>query len=238
MTEQKNPPPVKLGAWLLDNWGAALTIVLIVLAAFWVGSTILKNPLILFDLRDQAYARGVITFLFSIVTLVMAFLLVIQAFTAKGEDKDAEKRFSRAREVFTVLMGVLGTIVGFYFGSAEKAVTDLEVAEIRVVDKQLLSHISGGARPYRYSIISSDKDFKTIKNRISEDGWIVETLEQPPKAGTTITVDVRDGKDQKVSKESKVGGSSPTQATAQPVPKQPTNSPPETTPPATETTAK
>jgi hypothetical protein len=223
MTEQNNPSAVEnqpnpqaqpsavqprilgafhnLGIWLQGNWGVALTMILIVFAALWIGWTMYKNPLILSDLKDQAYARGVITFLITIVTMVMAFLLVIQSFTIQGED--AEKRFSRAREVFTVLMGVLGTIVGFYFGSVERPLVSLDIAEIRVTDKQLLTHISGGTKPYRYSITSSDRDFKTIKNRTSEDGWIVETLEQPLKAGTTILLDVTDSKDQKASKEFK-----------------------------------
>lgn len=227
-----NPVPLKLGPWLQANWGAAVTVILVGLAVYGIALMMYKNPLILFDLRDQAYARGVITLLISIVTMVMALLLVIQAFTT--QDAEAEKRFSRAREVFTVLMGVLGTIVGFYFGSAEKVVASLDIAEVRVADKQLLTHISGGTKPYRYSITSSDKDFKSIKSRTSEDGWIVETLEQPLKPGTTITIDVSDGKDQKASKELKPDKPLSATIPAQPVPDPASTASPGTAPSSTE----
>lgn len=229
---ETKPPGVRF--WLQENWGAALIIVLVLLAAFWVGTTLAKSPLILADLRDQAYARGLITLLISIVTLVMGFVLVIQSFAMTGDD--AKDRFGRAREVFTVLMGVLGTIVGFYFGSADSAAVSLGVAEIRTVDKQLLTYISGGTRPYRYSIISTDKDFKSIKSRVSEDGWIVETLEQPLKVGTTITVDVTDSKGQKTLKEldfATTETKSDKSSSAPPPPPQSTPPPATTVPPET-----
>ena len=39
--------------------------------------------------------------------------------------------FVAPEEVFAGLMGVLGTIVGFYFGSAEKATPPLEISAIQ-----------------------------------------------------------------------------------------------------------
>jgi hypothetical protein len=45
-------------------------------------------------------------------------------FSGQAEDNS----FRRAREIFAGLMGVLGTIVGFYFGSSEKLTAPLDVA--------------------------------------------------------------------------------------------------------------
>jgi hypothetical protein len=131
----------------------------------------------------------------SVATIGLAFVLVYQSFLSQA----SADSFRRAREVFAGLMGVLGTIVGFYFGTVEKPATSLEIAAIKAADKQLLTHVSGGTRPYQYSITSTDKEFKEIK-KVSEDGWIVELLEQPPKPGSIITVEVTDNKEQKASR--------------------------------------
>src|SRR5262249_36506976 len=86
--------------------------------------------------------------------------------------------------------------------------------------KKLLTHISGGTRPYRYMIVSTDKDFKEI-NKHSEDGWIVEFLENPLKPGSTITVDVTDNKEWKVSKKKEVLSEAKPEGTSPP-PQMPT----------------
>jgi len=147
-------------------------------------------------LNDPAFTRGLITWVIVLATIGIAFVLIYQAFFSLESSDD---RFRRGREIFTGLMGVLGTIVGFYFGSAEKPGTGLEVAAIRLADKQLISHISGGTRPYRYSVTSTEKDFTQIK-KVSDDGWVTETLPQVPQPSSTLTIDVVDGKDQKASR--------------------------------------
>ena len=61
--------------------------------------------------------RGLITLLFSVGKMVIAVVLILTAvFHDEDEDK-AKARFDRAKEVLTLLIGVFGTIVGFYFGS-------------------------------------------------------------------------------------------------------------------------
>lgn len=65
---------------------------------------------------DVAYARGLITLFFAVGTISIALLLTISVITAQ-DDKAVEK-FNRGKEVLGVLIGIFGTIVGFYFGSA------------------------------------------------------------------------------------------------------------------------
>ncbi|MBL4671724.1 MAG: DUF308 domain-containing protein [Arenicella sp.] len=64
-------------------------------------------------LADPAAARGLITFLVVVGTIVMGLLLLISSFrTTTG----AAESFTRGKEIFTILVGILGTIIGFYFG--------------------------------------------------------------------------------------------------------------------------
>jgi hypothetical protein len=202
-----------------------LTISLIAIFGVGLLAAIIFDAPIIGRLGDPAFTRGLITWIISMSTIGIAFVLIYQAFFAVDSSDD---RFRRAREIFTGLMGVLGTIVGFYFGSAEKSGLTFEVAEIRFADKQLMTHISGGARPYRYSITSTDKNFPPIK-KISEDGWIIETQEQTPKPGTTITIEATDSKDQKASRKLDIPGDTKPPTTT-PTPK-PQATPPTATPP-------
>lgn len=63
-------------------------------------------------------ARIFITFLVAVGTIAIALLAVLTAMIIR----EYKERFALAKEVLTVLVGILGTIVGFYFGSAKSAV--------------------------------------------------------------------------------------------------------------------
>ena len=62
------------------------------------------------------YARGMITLLFAVGTIAIALILTISALFQSGDE--AKERYDRGREILGVLIGIFGTIVGFYFGSA------------------------------------------------------------------------------------------------------------------------
>ena len=63
------------------------------------------------------YARGLITYIFAVVTIGIAVALVLSALTSQNPAKKTDARFQRGKEVLSLLLGVSGTIVGFYFGS-------------------------------------------------------------------------------------------------------------------------
>jgi hypothetical protein len=141
---------------------------------------------------DTAYARGVITFAISIATIAIAFVLVYQAFF----DTTTDDRFRRGREVFTGFMGVLGTIVGFYFGSAGGAGALLSIAAIRLDGRTVTTFVSGGVAPYRFTVSAGKQ--KSLQ-KVSFDGWIVDTLAEAPAAPGKVTVEVLDSRSQKES---------------------------------------
>jgi len=175
------------------------TVAILIAFAFAILIAVLLKLPVVDRLSDQVFARGLITFIITISTIGIAFILVYQAFFSF---EPSDERFRRGREIFTGLMGVLGTIVGFYFGAAEKPVTTFEIADIKVVESRLVTHIIGGARPYVYTASFSEKELEPIKNQVSEDGWIIQPLPAAIKSGT-ITLDVSDSKEQKVSKKYK-----------------------------------
>jgi hypothetical protein len=68
-------------------------------------------------IAEQRVARGLITFLIAITTVGIAIILALSSVSGEATDAD-DKRFDRGKQVLTMLIGVLRTIVGFYFGSA------------------------------------------------------------------------------------------------------------------------
>jgi hypothetical protein len=70
-------------------------------------------------LQSDEAARNVITVVVTIGTLVIALLLVL-AVTLQQDGK-ATERFEKGKEVLAILVGILGTIVGFYFGTKVEA---------------------------------------------------------------------------------------------------------------------
>jgi beta-lactam-binding protein with PASTA domain len=69
------------------------------------------------SLANEENARGLITFLIAITTVGIAVILALSTI-ALEDSPENEERFDRGKQVLTMLIGVLGTIVGFYFGAA------------------------------------------------------------------------------------------------------------------------
>jgi hypothetical protein len=103
-------------AWTI-LWRIFLLVLLFFAGAFvyrllFPGSDGLAGP----DLKDGTYMRGFITTLFLVATLALVIVLVLFVSFA-GNDISTKDRVTQAREILTPIFGILGTIVGFYFGS-------------------------------------------------------------------------------------------------------------------------
>lgn len=90
--------------------------VIVILLIFWL---VLWGQAFLELIAEKNVARGLITFLIAISTVGIAFILAVTTMVAPRTDDDAD-RFDRGKQVLTMLIGVLGTIVGFYFGSTQE----------------------------------------------------------------------------------------------------------------------
>jgi len=103
------------------------------------------------SVADAAVARGLITFLIAFTTVGIAILLAVSTLLL-GQGEDGAQRFDHGKQLFTALIGVLGTIVGFYFGK-EVASGQAPVAAQRpaaVITAELPSGIVN--RPYMASL--------------------------------------------------------------------------------------
>ncbi len=157
----------------------------------------------LLQLQETAVSRGLITFLVAIVTVSIALVIAVWVIASNADPDVTKARFSYAKDVLATLVGILGTILGFYFGSADKTSPEqLSIAEVQIKSGQLVTHISGGTAPYRYTTIPTDTDSKP-SNRVSKDGWIFEPIPGSLKPGGTVTIEVVDAKDRKTSKSAK-----------------------------------
>lgn len=176
---------------------AALGIVIFVVLAYGIYSA---GGVFLKSLQAPEAARGLITFLVAFTTVAIALILVLYALLSGGGSQDLKDRFGFGKEILTSLIGVLGTILGFYFGSstqptAEEAINSelskaqgLQVASAFISNEQpkkgeqmmLSSFVSGGKPPYIYSISFIPPNIlNPVVNRTSPDGVIKEEINIP-----------------------------------------------------------
>lgn len=124
MTDGQNPEQAEAPTWLKKVLGgpipignalfvlsitiASLTFVAMTLIPIWRGAE---------GIAEVDFARGLITLIFVGGTMLIAIFLVIFAITSSESEFD--KKFSQGKEVLTILIGILGAILGFYFGKAQ-----------------------------------------------------------------------------------------------------------------------
>jgi hypothetical protein len=111
---------------------------------------------LLTDIAKPELARGLITFLFAFSTIAIVILVAIATFWMKKEE--VKERFESAKDLITILIGVLGTILGFYFGAADEPYTRSTLLaanvtasspQVRVGDKASVTGVVlGGVGPY------------------------------------------------------------------------------------------
>lgn len=158
-----------------------LGLIALVFIMYGIGSTAL-----LVSLERIPTARGLITFLVAVITVTIALVLTLS--TVVSDSDEREKRFQQGKEVLTALIGVLGTIVGFYFGNTLDSPEVLKVESVTVstlTPKEgapiaIGAGISGGKKPYFYEV-KFDPVVKGIDNvaRSRSDGAIVVNLTAP-----------------------------------------------------------
>jgi len=189
--------------WLTVSQYALIATVTITFV--WVLSSGITNVK---DLADLDIARGLITFVITVATVAIAMMLALTAIVTR----DFDKRIAVGKEVLTILVGVLGTIVGFYYGAATTkkdtgqsgaSAPAAQISFAQVEPKQLQSDgtatlstkLTGGTPPYRYSIRFMPDTIPAIENQESANGDISHAFKAAVPAGTTDVVIRIEGKD-------------------------------------------
>ncbi len=158
----------------------------------------------LMQLQETDVSRGLITFLVAVITVSISLLLVIWVLVSNLEKEELKTRFTSAKEILTTLVGILGTILGFYFGSVDKDIDkQLALAEIKFKNKEMIVHVSGGIPPYRFvtNLLSNGKE----NIQVSNDGWLFISIPEELTLGSLVTVKVTDSKDKTASQSNNYG---------------------------------
>ncbi len=168
---------------------------------------------ILARMSDHEFARGLITYLFAVTTIGTSVVLVLAALTGKLVKDEA---YQRGKEILALLLGVFGTIVGFYFGSeahegvggGELSVSQPLVSEATAVAGstiRLTTYVNGGSPPYSYGLAVGESSKLEYQRAVDPNGWIVTDMVVPSVAEPSdvhVRVGVRDTTGKTVIKES------------------------------------
>lgn len=176
----------------------ALAFTMLLAIVLLIGATVLglDKGLLLTKMGKVDFARGLITYLFAVVTIGTAVVMVVSALTGQ-ETPEHRRSFQRGKEILSLLLGVFGTIVGFYFGSevagnaqpAEEAI--VKIVPLRLSSTSVLSgmdftvftYITGGRAPYRFGVAYTKEDAKA-ELPVDGSGWIIKTISAPKTATT------------------------------------------------------
>jgi len=110
------PDALATHAQFLGLAGIAILLLVLIFVALFGKNEFLHN------LSNVEFARGLITFLFALGTIGIALIITFSVFTSERPLDESKERFYRGKEILTILIGILGTIVGFYFGSPTDSV--------------------------------------------------------------------------------------------------------------------
>ncbi|HET7216796.1 MAG TPA: hypothetical protein VFJ02_02050 [Vicinamibacterales bacterium] len=173
---------------------------------------------VLAGMGKAQFARGLITYLFAVVTIGTAVVLVLSA--VLGTDKE---KFDRGKEVLGLLLGVFGTMVGFYFAS-ELAKTEaqgaLMVSSVLVAPQEVAAggtvrvtaFVRGGTPPYRFAITLGAELPGEFPKLARPDGWITEEVQVPASLGAglhTLLLGVQDMAGEKATAQALVTSTAP-----------------------------
>jgi hypothetical protein len=153
---------------LEDNFGLVLLAIFGIIVATILIWGIFSSGSSFIELISKAdEARGLITFLFSFTTIALFILVAITTFWM--DSVEVEARFNKAKDLLTIMIGIFGTILGFYYGSlsnvagapnpTELSLTNFGVPSVAVApgDKTTIgATVSGGKLPLKYDVLFSD----------------------------------------------------------------------------------
>lgn len=185
-----------------DN-GTALFLSFFAIAVFVTLAVGISNSSFFSSLAQVDQARGLITFLVAVAAVALVLLAAINIFWGSVD----AVRITAAKDLVTIIMGVLGTILGFYFGSfngerlltlALDSPTNYAMPDAGT-DIDVSATAKNGTAPYHYDILLVGADGQAITrpadNKPSENGLVRETVKAPDAPGKySIAVLIRDAR--------------------------------------------
>jgi hypothetical protein len=198
----------------LMNPASLVSLLILLGVLFLLGMAILDldKGRVLIGMGKASFARGLITYLFAVVTIGTAVVLVLSALLGTEKEK-----FDNGKEVLSLLLGVFGTIVGFYFASElNRAEANLAISSIMTSVQEVLpggsviatAFVRGGTPPYRFAVAVDKEPFPTeYLELVRVDGWIVKEVSIPSATSTGVrmlTVGVQDFAGEKVASQTLV----------------------------------
>jgi pentapeptide repeat protein len=173
------PPSSEPGTSPFDRWLYKLIVILAISAL-----VIIVGFAMLLPVDNMSYSRGLITIVFTVGAIAIAIILFAARWMTRADD--ATQRFQDSREVLTILIGLLGTIIGWYFGqddrseasAAKPAVVGMEFTPSTGVGGATVvvrSEVAGGKLPLDYEIRFGDQ----VRTGLTRTNVIVESFSLP-----------------------------------------------------------
>lgn len=205
----------RIGVWLAGNAEKVFSGVVIIVFVGILGHAFVSESGALARMNDIATARGAITFLFALGTITLAVMLVGSSlFTFIDSDREFKRRkerFNQGKEILSILIGILGTIVGFYFGAingSDGSTQALSVSVPQIINSNpapgetfsMVAQVQGGKPPYEYNFkFNGELGITPIENMFSTSGLIVQDFEIPasskPGSRHNINLSITDATD-------------------------------------------
>jgi hypothetical protein len=118
------------------GWGPLFvrTVSLIIIAALtWFGWKLLSRADINVGVSDVGFTRGLITLMLLLFIIAMGITLILYVIN-EVQDARIKLRVDSARDILAPLLGIFGTVIGFYFGSVDKlTATPVDTATVQAL---------------------------------------------------------------------------------------------------------
>jgi len=171
------------------------TLLMVIVIILLIYKSLTGTHTIFEPLSKTEAARGLITFLIALVTVSIAIILALYGLFGTGER--VKEQFALVKEVLNLLIGILGTIVGYYFGLSTGTQT-IQIAPAYITNENppkggsttIVSFITGGKPPYTYSIVFNPQSIEAISNIVTQNGSIQQQVNIPANLNIPANTDV------------------------------------------------